>query len=322
MVEHFMKGSWLIFIVSLPTQNAAGRMRVWRAVKALGCGVLRDGVYLLPNRKEFRQTLQNQADDVTSGGGSAHVLVLEAENAEQQHTFESLFDRSADYLKLVETIARASQTNFQSEGVDKLQKQIQRLRKAFEVIVLQDFFPGAAREQAAVALEDLEHTVNEQLMPDEPHAVNRRIKPLQVTGFQGRTWATRRRPWIDRLASAWLIQRFIDPAAHFIWLTEPGECPADALGFDFDGAIFTHVGAKVTFEVLLASFGLAADSALNQMGGLVHYLDVGGIPVLEAAGLETLIRGMRERWSSDDDLLAETNKIFDAYYQAFLGNDS
>lgn len=316
-----MSGSWLIFIVSLPTQNATGRMRVWRAVKALGCGVLRDGVYLLPNRKEFRQTLQNQADDVVSGGGNAHVLVLESENPDQQQTFENLFDRSADYTKLVETITQVSQTDFQSEGMDKLQKQIQRLRKAFEAIVLQDFFPGAAREQAAVALEDFEHTVNEHLIPGEPHAVKRRIRRLQVEEYQGRTWATRQRPWIDRLASAWLIHRFIDSEARFIWLAEPGECPADALGFDFDGALFTHIGAKVTFEVLLASFGLATDSALNQMSSLVHYLDVGGIPVVEAAGLETLIRGMRQRWPSDDDLLIETNKIFDAYYQAFSGNN-
>lgn len=322
MVEHLMTCSWLIFIVSLPTQNATGRMRVWRAVKALGCGVLRDGVYLLPNRNEFRQTLQNQAEDVISGGGSAHVLVLESENPDQQQAFENLFDRSTEYIKLVETITQVSQTNFQSEGVDKLQKQIQRLRKAFEAIVLQDFFPGAAREQAAVALEDLEHTVNEHLMPDEPHAVNRRIKPLRLADYQTRTWATRQRPWVDRLASAWLIHRFIDPDARFIWLAEPGECPADALGFDFDGAAFTHVGAKVTFEVLLASFGLAKDVALNRLGALVHYLDVGGIPALEAAGLETLISGMRKRFPTDDELLVEVEKIFDAFYQAFSGNDA
>ncbi|MFA5982686.1 MAG: chromate resistance protein ChrB domain-containing protein [Methylococcaceae bacterium] len=317
-----MDCSWLIFIVSLPTQNATGRMRVWRAIKALGSGVLRDGVYLLPNRKEFRQTLQNHAEDVISGGGSAHILVLESENPDQQHTFVNLFDRSSEYTKLVESITQVSQLDFQSEGVDKLQKQIQRLRKAFETIILQDFFPGATRGQAAVALEDLEYTVNEQLMPDEPHAVNRRIKPLRLEGYQGRAWATRQRPWIDRLASAWLIQRFIDPSAHFIWLAELGECPADALGFDFDGALFTHIGAKVTFEVLLASFGLATDIALNRLGALVRYLDVGGIPVVEAAGLETLLRGMSQRWPSDDDLLAETNKVFDAYYQAFLGINS
>ena len=313
-----MHHSWLILIVSLPTQNASGRMRVWRAVKALGCGVLRDGVYLLPNREEFRQTLQHQAKDVIAGGGSAHVLVLESENPDQQYTFESLFDRSAEYAKLIEMINQTTHRDIQSENVGNLQRQMQRLRKEFEVIALQDYFPGAARDQAAAALEDLEHTVNER---DEPHAVNRRIRRLQVTDYQGRIWATRQRPWIDRLASAWLIHRFIDSAARFIWLTEPSDCPAEALGFDFDGALFTHVGAKVTFEVLLTSFGLAKDAALNRIGTLVHYLDAGGIPVPEAAGLETLIRGMRQRWITDDHLLAETNKIFDAYYQAFSGRD-
>jgi hypothetical protein len=118
-----------------------------------------------------------------------------------------------------------------------------------------------------------------------------------------------------------LIHRFIDPEARFVWLAVPDSCPAEAMGFDFDGAVFTHVGAKITFEVLLASFGFTKDAALNRIGALVHYLDVGGIPVLEAAGLETLIRGMRQRFTADDDLLAEAEKIFDAFYQAFSGND-
>ena len=317
-----MHCSWLILIVSLPTQNSAGRMRVWRALKALGCGVLRDGVYLLPQRPEFRQTLQVQAEDVIAGGGSAHVLTLDSENQDQQKTFENLFDRSTDYAKLVENIQQTTDLNRKPEDLAKIQKQIHRLRKDFEAIALQDFFPGAAREQAAAVLEDLEHAITERLAPDEPHAVHRRIRRLHHQDYQGRTWATRQRPWIDRLASAWLIHRFIDSEARFIWLIEPDDCPAEALGFDFDGAVFTHVGAKVTFEVLLASFGLTKDAALNRLGALVHYLDVGGIPVLEAAGLETLISGMRQRWTTDDELLAEAEKIFDAFYQAFSGNDS
>ncbi|HEY8157587.1 MAG TPA: chromate resistance protein ChrB domain-containing protein [Methylobacter sp.] len=296
-------------------------MRVWRALKALGCGVLRDGVYLLPYRQEFRKTLQFQAEDVIAGGGSAHILALDSENQDQQTVFENLFDRSADYTKLVESIRQIPYLNLQPEDSVKLQKQVHRLRKEFEAIVLQDFFPGAAQEQAAVALEDLEHVVNEQLAPDEPHAVRHRIKRLQPKDYHNRVWATRQRPWIDRLASAWLIRRFIDPEAHFIWLVAPNDCPAEALGFDFDGAAFTHVGAKVTFEVLLESFGLTKDSALNRIGALVHYLDVGGIPVLESVGLETLIKGMRQRWTDDDELLAEAEKIFDAFYQAFLGSD-
>ena len=317
-----MNNSWLIFIVSLPTHNSAGRMRVWRALKALGCGVLRDGVYLLPHRPEFLPTLQLQAEDVIAGGGSAHILALDSENQDQQKVFENLFDRSTDYAKLVEDIRQTVYLNLQPEDMAKLQKQLHRLRKDFEAIVRQDFFPGAAREQAAATLEDLEHAVNGHFAQDEPHAVHYRIRRLQPKDYHSRIWATRQRPWIDRLASAWLIRRFIDPEARFIWLTAPDDCPAEALGFDFDGAVFTHVGAKVTFEVLLTSFGLTKDAALNRIGALVHYLDVGGIPVLEAVGLETLITGMRQRWTGDDELLAETEKIFDAFYQAFSGNDS
>jgi len=318
-----MHCSWLILIVSLPTQNSTGRMRVWRAVKALGCGVLRDGVYLLPHRPEFQKTLQVQADDVIAGGGSAHILTLDSESPDQQQVFENLFDRSAEYAKLVKAIQQTSDSNnLSADNLTKLQKQSHRLRKDFEAIVVQDFFPGPAREQASSALEDLEHAVTERLSPDEPHAVHRRIRRLQVEDYQGRTWATRQRPWIDRLASAWLIRRFIDPEARFIWLMEPDDCPAEVLGFDFDGAEFTHVGVKVTFEVLQTSFGLTKDAALNRLGALVHYLDVGGIPVLEAVGLETLIGGMRQRWTNDDELLAEAEKIFDAFYQAFSGNDA
>jgi hypothetical protein len=312
---------WLIFIVSLPTHNSAGRMRVWRALKALGCGVLRDGVYLLPHRPEFRQTLQLQAEDVIAGGGSAHILTLNSENQDQQIVFENLFDRSADYTKLIESIRQIPYLNLQPEDSAKLPKQVHRLRKEFEVIVLQDFFPGAAQEQVASALEDLEHAVNEHLTSDEPHAVQHRIKRLPLKDYHQRIWATRQRPWVDRLASAWLIRRFIDPEAHFIWLAVPDDCPTEALGFDFDGAAFTHVGAKATFEVLLESFGLTKDAALNRIGALVHHLDIGGIPVLESAGLETLLNGMLKRWPNDNELLAEAEKIFDAFYQAFLGND-
>ena len=316
-----MNRSWLILIISLPTHNATGRMRVWRALKALGCGVLRDGVYLLPHRPAFRQAFQVQAEAVKACGGNAHILLLDSENQQQQSLFEMLFGRSDDYAKLLATLRQTAQA-LESEDASQAQRRILRLRKDFEALAALDFFPGAAREQVASVLEDLEHTIGERLSPNEPHAVQRRIKLLQRQDYQGRIWATRQHPWIDRLASAWLIRRFIDSEARFVWLEMPKDCPSEALGFDFDGAAFTHTGAKVTFEVLLASFGLTQDAALNRIGALVHFLDVGGIPVPEAAGLEVLIGGMRQRCRGDDALLAEVEKIFDAFYQAFSGNDS
>jgi hypothetical protein len=127
-------------------------------------------------------------------------------------------------------------------------------------------------------------------------------------------WATRKRLWVDRVASAWLIRRFIDPAARFQWLNKPSDCPRKAIGFDFDGATFTHVGERVTFETLLASFGLEGDLALMRMGAMVHSLDMGGALVPEAMGFEAMLTGARERLADDDSLLAEISVALDSFY--------
>ena len=135
--------------------------------------------------------------------------------------------------------------------------------------------------------------------------------------FKGRRWATRARPRVDRLACAWLIRRFIDPDARFVWLVDPaGSTPAPrgALGFDYDGARFTHVGARVTFEVLTVSFGLEADPPLQRIARAVHFLDIGGIPVPEAAGLEAVVAGLREVHADDDHLVLAAATVFDALY--------
>jgi hypothetical protein len=113
---------------------------------------------------------------------------------------------------------------------------------------------------------------------------HRRIRPRNRKDYRGRLWATRQRLWIDRVASAWMIRRFIDPQAKFLWLKRVKDCPKRAVGFDFDGAEFTHADSKVTFEVLVASFGLHEDPGLARLGALVHHLDVWGIPIAEGPG--------------------------------------
>ena len=119
------------------------------------------------------------------------------------------------------------------------------------------------------------------------------------------------------MASAWLIRRFIDPAARFRWLARPSDCPKSALGFDFDGATFTHVGDRVSFETLMASFGLEDDAALARLAAMVHQLDVGGEPVAEASGFEAVMAGARERLADDDALLVEMSAVLDSLYAHF-----
>jgi hypothetical protein len=303
----------LLFILTLQGQQPAVRMRVWRGLKALGTAVLRDGVYLLPNKAEFIGPLQAQSEEVTASGGSAQILEVDARDKEQEAEFRQLFDRTPEYEKLMLEISGARK---ESGDLDRaaLSSRLTRLRRDYEAIALQDFFPGAARDQTREVLEDLVGAANAVLSPDEPHAATGRIQRLDPAKYRGRTWATRARPWADRLASAWLVKRCIDRRAKFLWLKSPKDCPKRAVGFDFDGAEFTHVGAKVTFEVLLASFGLNGDPALERIAALIHYLDVGGVPVPEAAGLEALLHGARDALSDDDALLAEAGRLLDYLY--------
>jgi hypothetical protein len=127
---------------------------------------------------------------------------------------------------------------------------------------------------------------------------------------------------VDRLACAWLIKRHIDPAASFVWLESPADLPAHAVGFDFDEAPFTHVESRVTFEVFLKSFDLEGDAALQRVGDLVHYLDVGGIPVADAAGVATLLTGAKQQSRDDDQLLEHALVLFDSLYAAYTDPES
>lgn len=298
--------SWLFLILSLPTENSTVRMRAWRALKASGAAVLRDGVYMLPDQESSQQVLSSVAADVRAGGGTAHLI---RGAGEEDADFPALFDRHEEYAALLDDVAKLRSAVNAKNALVTL-KQTRKLRKTFANVVEIDFFPGEAQKQAASALDDLETDAARILSPDEPRAVDGAIARLDTTRYRGRLWATRERPWVDRLASAWLIRRYIDSDARFVWLKSPAECPSDALGFDFDGATFTHVGGRVTFEVLAASFGLE-QPALKRLGAIVHYLDAGGIQPAEATGVERVLAGLRQALSDDDELLRAAMGVFD-----------
>ena len=302
---------WLLLVLSLPTENATVRMRAWRALRAAGAAVLRDGVYLLPERDDCRSTLEGIAEDVQAGGGSTHLMRAEPEDAD----FAALFDRSDDYAALLGEIRQASDELDAGSGLET-QKQARKLRKTFAGIAATDFFAGEAQKQADAALQELELAAARMLAPDEPHAVRSAITPLSIADYKGRVWATRRRPWVDRLACAWLIRRYIDRKARIVWLAKPKECPAKAIGFDFDGATFSHVGARVTFEVMLASFDLE-QPALKRIGAIVHYLDAGGVQPPEASGIESVLAGLRDAIDDDDQLVKAAGTVFDALLVSF-----
>ncbi|BCG03710.1 chromate resistance exported protein (plasmid) [Paraburkholderia sp. PGU19] len=307
---------WSLLVLTLPTENATARMRFWRTLKAKGCAVLRDGIYLLPYTEEREQMLRELADAIADSGGTAHLLRAPSLDTVQDQEFRALFDRGEDHAGFTRSLNDARKT-VSGQSAANLTKLLRKLRKDYEAIVATDYFPGDASTRAEAAWQDFIGLVDTVLSPGEPHSAERPIRSLSVGDYQGRTWATRQHMWVDRVASAWLIRRFIDRDARFIWLTSPGACPANVLGFDFDGAAFTHVGERVTFEVLIASFGLDKDPALLRLGEMVHTLDVGGAPVPEAIGFEAVMAGAREHAADDDQLLDEMGRVLDLLYTHF-----
>jgi len=303
-------------VLSLPTRDSTLRMRVWRALKDAGCGVLRDGVYVLPAAPAAGAVLAAMESEIRSAGGFAMTFELRLKAAAQRAQVRKLFDRSADYGALVQQID-AAKAALPRLGPRKAQTALRRLRRSFGKLAQIDFFPGQAKRQAGDAVAALERRIRETYLSGEPRASGKRLRALDAARYRGRVWATRKDPWVDRLASAWLIKRFIDPAARFVWIGAPRERPRKAVGFDFDGAEFTHAGNRVTFEILLASFGLDNDPAVAAIAAAVHFLDVGGIPVGDAKGLETLLRGIKEKARDDDALLAEAMRVLDHFYSAY-----
>src|SRR4051812_42660173 len=303
-------------VLSLPTRNATIRMRVWRALKETGCGVLRDGVYVLPAGSDGAGVLARMEAEVRGADGFAMTMELAPRTDEQSAQLRGLFDRSAAYGELVRKIeaAQAAQARL---GARKAQTALRRLEAAMARLLRIDFFPGEAKAQAAAALARLRESCRALYSGSEPRFSKRRLRPVDGARYRKRVWATRKAPWVDRLASAWLIKRFIDRDARFLWIGRPSECPKSAVGFDFDGAEFTHVKNRVTFEVLLAAFRLEEDPALAPLAAAVHFLDVGGIPVADAKGLETVLKGIKEKSRDDDALLAEAMQVFDWFYSAY-----
>lgn len=313
--------TWQLLILSLPSRQGTLRMRAWRALKSAGAAALRDGAYLLPFSAAGEQVLRVQADSVRNAGGSAHLFRFTLDDAAQEQDLKTLFDRGAGYGTLLKAL-RAVRPGARA-ATNSLSRTLSQLRRDFEALVASDYFPGAAQDQARAALTELAHELDARRAPGEPRAAAGRIAPLKRADYQRRSWATRRQLWVDRAASAWLIQRFIDPKARFVWLDDPKHRPAKALGFDFDGAAFTHVGARVTFEVLLASFGLEKNTALQRLGTLVHYLDVGGVPVPEAAGFEAIMKGARAAHPDDDAALLQRVSIaLDCLYDGYAQDEA
>ncbi|MFX1824227.1 chromate resistance protein ChrB domain-containing protein [Acinetobacter sp. AS5] len=301
-----------ILISSLSSQSATVRMRIWRSIKSCGAVMLRDGVYLLPFK--YSSKFDTIIEEHITADGSAYVF--HADCPENLNLIQ-LFDRKFEYDEFLVQL-KALEKNLDVNQKNEHLKTIRKLRKSLTALIEIDFFPNELQHTALNNLSRLELKIAHLGEIDEPNVQHDQIQTLSKHTFQNKVWVTRKRPWIDRLACAWLIQKFIDHNPTFLWLNNINDCPPEAIGFDFDGATFTHINDLVSFEVLLHSFNLETP-ALKKVAEIVHYLDIGGNEPPEAIGFEKIMQGLRSSIQDDDQLVQLSNQIFDGLFTNFSG---
>jgi hypothetical protein len=304
--------NWLATVALLPTEDPASRMRVLRTLESLGAAVVREGVYLLPDTPTNRTALEALGQYIAKSAGVAHVLQVSAASDEQQRAFQRMFDRSARYQELIKNV-ESLRVGFGHSDPSAIASVLHKQRRELETIVALDFFPNQMRSRAEKVLSETDMAVRKLMFPAHTQTG---VGPGER--LTQRTWVTRKPLWADRLACAWLIRRFVDPEGTVLWLDKSQPAPPNSLSYGFEGANFANSESRVTYEEMLTQLGLLKNPALARIASIVHFLEAGGTPVPEAAGVQTLLQGAVRRSQNEEQLLAEAEKTFDLLYEAYF----
>src|SRR5712692_1866755 len=298
---------WQVLIVSLPREPSSLRVRAWRRLKALGALALKNGVYVLPASNETVEQFQWLSQEVQRDGGEATLLRVERiENVPDDEIVRRFREaRDADYRALTERYRRVRRTAERSTRGIRAVDEAARLGRELGRIRAIDYFDAPAGRETARVKEQLEA----RLAPSR-----RAGPPPQLGNEPGRTWVTRPRPHVDRLASAWFIRRFVDHEARFVFAT-PDARPPDAMAFDMAGVELGHHGDHCTFETLLAASG-RRDRRLQAMAEIVHETDLrdGKFAREEARGLDLAVRSLLAALADDQAVLTAGLTLFEGLY--------
>lgn len=325
--------TWLVLVHQLPPTPSGLRVKVWRKLQQIGAIAVKNSVYLLPDTPDGVEDFQWLHQEIEDTGGSAIVFRASAMDAPTDSDIVLLFQeaRNKDYEEI--TVAfRQLEARIKTpwpddqEGDHREQAiELQKLYRRLEEIVAIDFFDTPKRAEAQAmyrqcrsALDSLRGSLRpmEEPLPGPPVRVD------DPGVFRHRQWVTRTRPHIDRLASAWLIKKFIDPDAVFLFVDEGTPLQEAWVPFDMYNAVFSHHGEDCTCETLIAAFQLR-EPALREITEIVHDADLkdGKFNRPEVAGVEQVLRGMIAHLS-DDEAIEAGLRLFDGLYVAFNNKET
>jgi hypothetical protein len=309
---------WLLLIHQIPPKPAYLRVKIWRRLQRLGAVPIKNSVYALPWSDPSREDFQWVLREIVEGGGDGTLCEARLIDGLSDSQVQSLFSnaRTADYKQIADDARRfAKSLPAKRRAVEKTRPQLEldlaRLKRRLEEVAAIDFFGAPGREAASGLIGEMESRLKGKDRSPElkaPAALKENLR--------GKKWITRKGVHVDRIATAWLVRRFIDPQAEFKFVPPKGYRPlTDEIRFDMFEAEFTHVGERCTMEVLMERTGID-DKAVRLIAEIVHDIDLkdSKFEHPETAGVERLIAGIAMSHKDDATRLERGAALLDDLY--------
>ena len=309
---------WLLFVHQLPPTPSNLRVRTWRRLQQIGALAVKQAVYVLPDSPNAREDFEWLKTEIEGAGGQASVFAADTVDTWSNDALVEEFRRSCQeaYTGLAreaEQMLRRSAPGARHSKRMPSRRLVQHLRDRLTAIEHVDFFGSAGRDRVITLVRQIEDRIS-----GTPRGALSATPGASRRSYHAQLWVTRPRPGVDRMASAWLIRRFIDRDARFAFVADRNAVPAEAIPFDMFGVELTHQGEGCTFETLCTVFGIQ-EPAVARLTGIVHDLDLkdGRFGAPEAATVGTIIEGLQLAHADDDALLVQGMALFDSLYRAF-----
>ena len=326
-IKNQSRQEWILLVHQLPQKPTKLRVRTWRKLQALGAVAIKNSVYVLPYNEKTNEDFLWLRQEIESSGGEANLFRAGSVEGATDNEIIELFrkERDEEYAKLITEFeglngAAREQAKGNSLSVGKLalyQAELSKLRQELDRVTATDFFEAPQGKKARAVFEKCRRELQATEGKKESAKKSESAR-LKATKYQNRRWVTRKDPHIDRLASGWLIRRFIDKRPRFQFVSE-GERIANTLTFDMAEGDFTHRGEDCTFETMIKSFGLESDNALRQIAEIVHDIDLkdNKFNRSEASGVNVVINGLAAVYPDDNERLKQCLPVFDGLYELF-----
>lgn len=318
---------WLLLIHQIPAKPTYFRAKIWRRLQQIGAVPVKQAAYAMPRQEQAYEDLTWIVKEIIQGGGEAILLEARFQEGLDDEQVINLFReaRKRDYEKVASeanellTLCRQNNSGLSSDFLE-YKTGLSKLRKAFTGITAIDFFPVPEQAQVEATLADMEAIMREK----SARKGGAGKKSVDTTSLQGKTWVTRANVYVDRMASAWLIQRYIDREAIFRFVGNIHFTPAPGqIRFDMPTGEFTHEGELCTFEVMAGQFG-EDDPGLTQISRMIHDIDLkdDAYNLPETDGLHALFDGIVAATNDDMERIRQTGIVLDGLLAFFRSKEN